>query len=228
MNSIVEIKSNNIVADSLTIAKHFGKEHKHVLDSIVKLIEDIKESDEDLGQPKIRLSYYTNSQNKQHPKYYLDRDSFSLLVMGFTGKKSFNWKLKYIKAFNKMEAIVQQQSNSEWLLERSNGKLIRRNETDVIQLLVDYATEQGSTKPTMYYMLYSKLANSVVGVSAGMRDELDDIKLSELKIVERKISELILSKMSESMFYKDIFTYVTDEMSIFKSLFKPQLQIKEL
>ena len=33
----------------------------------------------------------------------MDRDGFSLLAMGFTGKKALEWKLKYIAAFNEME-----------------------------------------------------------------------------------------------------------------------------
>ncbi len=33
----------------------------------------------------------------------MDRDGFSILVMGFTGKKALEWKLKYIEAFNNME-----------------------------------------------------------------------------------------------------------------------------
>ena len=35
--------------------------------------------------------------------YYMDRDGFTLLVMGFTGKEALNWKVKYIQAFNQME-----------------------------------------------------------------------------------------------------------------------------
>ena len=33
----------------------------------------------------------------------MNRDGFSLLVMGFTGKEAIEWKLKYIEAFNEME-----------------------------------------------------------------------------------------------------------------------------
>lgn len=33
----------------------------------------------------------------------MNRDGFSLLAMGFTGKNALEWKLKYIQAFNEME-----------------------------------------------------------------------------------------------------------------------------
>ena len=36
----------------------------------------------------------------------MTRDGFSLLVMGFTGSKALEWKLKYIEAFNHDEILV--------------------------------------------------------------------------------------------------------------------------
>ena len=33
----------------------------------------------------------------------MNRDGFTLLAMGFTGKDALEWKLKYIRAFNMME-----------------------------------------------------------------------------------------------------------------------------
>jgi phage regulator Rha-like protein len=46
--------------------------------------------------------------------YYVTRDGFSFLAMGFTGKKAAQWKEKYIAAFNAMEKYIreQQQNNS--------------------------------------------------------------------------------------------------------------------
>ena len=41
----------------------------------------------------------------------MNRDGFSLIVMGFTGKKALDWKLKYIDAFNKMEEELKRQSS---------------------------------------------------------------------------------------------------------------------
>ena len=35
--------------------------------------------------------------------FYMNRDGFTLLAMGFTGQKAMSFKLKYIEAFNAME-----------------------------------------------------------------------------------------------------------------------------
>ena len=36
----------------------------------------------------------------------MNRDGFTLLVMGFDGKKALEWKVKYMEAFNKMETEI--------------------------------------------------------------------------------------------------------------------------
>lgn len=57
-------------------------------------------------------SEYISAQNKKLPEYLMNRDGFSLLVMGFTGKAAFEWKLKYITAFNAMEKQLMNQKQA--------------------------------------------------------------------------------------------------------------------
>ena len=38
----------------------------------------------------------------------MNRDGFSLLVMGFTGKEAMAWKIRYIQAFSEMEAKIRE------------------------------------------------------------------------------------------------------------------------
>lgn len=53
---------------------------------------------------------YVDSSGKANKEYLMTRDGFSLIVMGFTGDKAFEWKLKYIEAFNKMEAALNEEN----------------------------------------------------------------------------------------------------------------------
>ena len=88
----------------LLVAEKFGKEHKHVLDSIRKLIEGCAEISAD---PMFEETTYVNEQNGQvYPMFLMNRDGFSLLVMGFNGKKAMQFKLDYINEFNKMEKMI--------------------------------------------------------------------------------------------------------------------------
>ena len=49
--------------------------------------------------------------------YYMNRDGFSLLAMGFTGKKAIDFKLKFIEAFNKMEEHIKNENKPSYMLE---------------------------------------------------------------------------------------------------------------
>lgn len=51
--------------------------------------------------------YYTDARHRRKPMYYMTRDGFTLLAMGFTGKRAMEWKIKYITAFNEMEKFIQ-------------------------------------------------------------------------------------------------------------------------
>lgn len=105
MNEIVFRDANDqAVTSSLLVAEKFGKEHKHVLDSNRKLIEGCAEISAD---PMFEETTYVNEQNGQvYPMFLMNRDGFSLLVMGFNGKKAMQFKLDYINEFNKMEKMI--------------------------------------------------------------------------------------------------------------------------
>lgn len=99
MNSLVEMRNNQVVVDSKSVAENFGKSHRNVNRDIENLIQkDVL---------KIGHMFYEtetpDSYGRMQKSYYMNRDGFSLLVMGFTGKKAIEWKLKYIQAFNEME-----------------------------------------------------------------------------------------------------------------------------
>ena len=120
-NVIVYQHNGQPAVSSRDVAEQFGKEHKHVLRDIENLISG--------GEPKIGPSSkgpsvttensvltsmfwkdeYTTVQNRKMPMYYMNRDGFTLLAMGFTGKEALTWKLKYIQAFNMMEEKLKAQ-----------------------------------------------------------------------------------------------------------------------
>ncbi len=95
------------VASSLDVAKVFGKEHFNVLQSIEKLLEDVPE---DFNALNFQGVEYTDAKGEKRPMYNLTRDAFTLLAMGFTGKKAMKFKIAYIEAFNAMEKALLEQS----------------------------------------------------------------------------------------------------------------------
>lgn len=105
MNELITIKKDKAVTTSLQIAETFKKQHTKVIRAIENLIEGLPQNGD---TPKLFYkAWYIHPQNHQkYPMYYMNRDGFSLLVMGFTGRKALEWKLKYIKAFNLMEDYI--------------------------------------------------------------------------------------------------------------------------
>ena len=99
MKELVSIKNNQVVVDSRSVAKNFNKEHRNVVRDIENLIQkDVLKIEHMFQQVEIPDSY-----GRKQKTYYMNRDGFSLLVMGFTGAEAIEWKLKYIEAFNSME-----------------------------------------------------------------------------------------------------------------------------
>lgn len=107
MTDLVFNKDGQTITNSLLVAQKFGKRHTHVLDAIRKIISD---SDEVSNQPTENSarqmfveSQYIDEKGEERPLFIMNRDGFSLLVMGFTGKNAMRFKLEFIGAFNEME-----------------------------------------------------------------------------------------------------------------------------
>lgn len=109
---------NKTFCTSLDIARVFGKRHDHVLRDIENLLKDLREIGAfnellNFGEV-VRISKTTNPKsgklvNRKMPMYKITRDGFSLLAMGFTGKKALQWKIAFIDAFNTMEKLLQKE-----------------------------------------------------------------------------------------------------------------------
>jgi Rha family phage regulatory protein len=108
-NPIVFTKDGEVFANSRDVALFFGKQHGHVMRDIDNLIA----SEPKLGLSTFGQTQYVEDQNGQaYRSYDMDRDGFTLLCMGFTGGKALKWKLRYIEAFNAMEAELRRIATS--------------------------------------------------------------------------------------------------------------------
>lgn len=108
MNNLVIMHDQQAVTTSLILAEAFEKQHKNVIQAIEAKIEPAENS----ARYK-RMFYegiYTDKKGEQRKMYYLNRDGFTFIAMGFTGRKADEFKLKYIDAFNKMEEQIRNQS----------------------------------------------------------------------------------------------------------------------
>lgn len=103
MNDLVTVKNGQAVVSSRQVAKNFSKQHKNVIQSIQDILTSAEKSANLFCETTLPDTY-----GRQQKVYLMNRDGFSLLVMGFTGKEALQWKLKYIEAFNEMEEKLKQ------------------------------------------------------------------------------------------------------------------------
>ena len=100
---VIKKIDGELVVTSRQIAEDFDKRHADVIEKIEELIK----TENSVMTMFIETSYKAGT-GKSYKEYLITRDGFSLLVMGFTGLKALQWKLKYIEAFNKMEQTLRE------------------------------------------------------------------------------------------------------------------------
>nr|DAH34866.1 MAG TPA: regulatory protein [Bacteriophage sp.] len=191
---LVEIKTVNkeevTVVTSLDVAETFGKEHARVL-------RDIRELDcsEEFRHGNFAESYYVNAQNKKQPMYYITRDGFTLLAMGYTGEKAMQFKEAYIKQFNAMEkALIGK------VKEREKGIAVRQALTNAIKESGENERMHGHAYSTytdlIYKVVLGKSAKQLreeleIGKQDNLRDSLSTEELAKVKSVEMVVSGLV-------------------------------------
>lgn len=193
---LVEVRKMNKrevnVVSSLDVAETFGKEHYHVL-------EDIRVIQEKISTPEFSGLFYEEtyiaSNGKKNPMYFMNRDGFTLLVMGYTGEKAMQFKLAYIKQFNAMEELLK-------------GKLIEREKGIVVRQAFTKALKESGENERMHnhaYSTYTDLIYKVVfgksakqlreeyGISKqdNLRDLFSQEELAKVKSVEMVVSGLV-------------------------------------
>lgn len=104
MEELVIMHDQQAVTTSLVLAEVFEKKHQHVLRDIDTL-KDVS----NFGQMFFE-SNEPDSYGRNRRIYFMNRDGFTLIAMGYTGSKAMEFKLKYIEAFNKMEKQIKEET----------------------------------------------------------------------------------------------------------------------
>lgn len=182
MKEMVFLKNRQALTTSLKVAEVFEKPHDVVLKSIRRLENDmgglVKKSD----TPMFAETTWTNEQNGQtYPMYIMNRDGFSLLAMGFTGKKALQFKLDYIKAFNAMEKFIAERATAEWQEIRGEVKTGYKSLSAAVHELYEWAVSHGcKASEKVFYMNFAKLMNKTLGIDPQSRDKLASWQLYEV------------------------------------------------
>ena len=91
---------------SLKVSTIFGKRHANVMRDIHALLADNSGLSADFRQRNFIEATYKSSQNREQPCYWLTRDGFMILVMGYDGERAMQIKELYIRRYNEMEQFI--------------------------------------------------------------------------------------------------------------------------
>ena len=99
------------LTSSLLVAEKFEKRHADVLRAVDDLLSKLSENECERNFALLETRQITmpNGGARDERVMAMTRDGFTLLVMGFTGKKALKFKLDYIAAFNDMEKRLKEQ-----------------------------------------------------------------------------------------------------------------------
>jgi hypothetical protein len=153
----------------------------------------------------------------------MNRECFTLLFMRFETPKARQLQRKFNAAFYEMEkALLKSSANasdSMWLEARTQSKLARREETDVIQKFVEYATAQGSQNAKHYYTHITnasyKCLELIQHKKPKLRDTLDYMQLAHLMAAEGLAARCLEQYMENGEHYKVIYELVKNDLERF-------------
>ena len=122
------------------------------------------------------------------------------------------FKKELVRQFYAMRSLLLERASPIWQDTRSLGKEIRRQETEEIRRLVEYATAQGSQNAEKYYTTLSLLADRTVGITD--RDMATVVQLTSLLLVEQVIAQEITAGIEEERPYRAIYQAVKDRLTV--------------
>lgn len=194
MDELVVMKNQQAVTTSLAVAQAFDKNHKEVMRAINNKIS----SAQNCAQYKNMFaeSFYQDSSGKRNKMYYMNRDGFTFIAMGFTGRKADEFKLKYIQAFNAMEERIRNQprlpqSPTEMLKLAIDSTLETAGKVDALNTRMDEFEQNARLDPSEYGWLGKKINAEINYYVSANHLELNQKQRSKLySDINRGVNEV--------------------------------------
>ena len=218
MNEIVQLTTADVsraipVTTSRLVAEKFEKEHKIVLKAIRSLKKDLIDAHQMVPIYFVEECMYKDLSGRKQKEYQMNEQFFTLLAMGFTGKKALEFKTAFIKAFTRMRAELLARAET-----RSIGKASRLSITDAIS---DHVSPEGNFKKFAYgndtKLVYKRVlgmdvkkakAARKVPEGGNLRDFLNIEELYKVQDLESKIAGFIEVSDTDGKDDKQIYQMV--------------------
>lgn len=202
----------NLVVSSREVAKNFGKQHKHVLESIDKML---KNSTADISTLFITTEYKARN-GKTNREILITEKGLNLYLFNIEG--FLQEKLNYINEFDRMKEFIKQSGQIEAYKNfRITGKTVRRDLTNTIQNEINPNNSFVFSNYTnlIYKKLFGKTAKQLktergLVKKDNIRDNLTLEELNNLIELEDKVRSFIITFKAMGMDEKEIYYKVKD------------------
>lgn len=193
-----------------------GAEIQH--HAVQQLISTYRQDFEEFGQVAFEMRAVKYSRGTNYEKiYHLNEQQATLLMTYLKNTEVVRaFKKELVRQFYAMRSLLLERASPIWQDARSLGKEIRRQETETIKRLVDYAQAQGSRNAGWYYANLSKLADATVGIVE--RDKAQVVQLTALLLVEQTVAREISVGIAAGVPYWDIYGAIKSRLTAFPAV----------
>lgn len=160
-------KNNKPVTNSREVALNFDKRHDNVIRDIEQMKKDVLNFEEMFYETTMPDSY-----GRKQKVYLVNRDGFTLLAVGFTGKKALKFKLDYIAAFNAMEEKLKQNIPTDPLQLALHSAIENAKRIDTVEEKLEYFNEFMRLSTLQERTLQMNMKHKVIKVCDGYKSPL--------------------------------------------------------
>jgi len=205
------------------IAEHTGNSYR----SIQRTIERQMQRLERFGRVRFLITpLQTRSGVQDHKIFHLNEAQATLLITFLKNTDIVaDFKVELVRQFFEMRRLLQERQSEQWQQARSDGKAVRRMETDAIKAFVEYAADNGSKHPERYYLLFTSMVYRLVGTESGKRDLMSADALRDLRMAEHVVKRAIQFELEAETEYHEAFQNVKAKVRQIAALtFAPVLE----
>jgi Rha family phage regulatory protein len=184
--TLVTLVNGKPITDTLVVAKHFGREHKNVIQALERLLLQV--DDRQFNALNFQPVDYWDPKGEKRKKWVMTEDGFAALAMGFTGAKAANLRVAFVKAFrtavNELQKVERNKLDPNWLLERQRTKDHMAVLNDI---LVTSRARDGKQTAAHHFVNEARLIAFALTGSATAELDRSAMSAGELKVLDKVV-----------------------------------------
>jgi phage regulator Rha-like protein len=227
LTPLVDFTYRQVTTDSQKVARELGVKHAKVAEAIERVFVDYPDLRVLSENPKIQNSLefiaFENRiyRGQEFRLAIMNKPFFTLLAMRFETKRAREIQRSFNAAFYELEQkLIQRDNNQADRLWQDNSRIsrgVRMEETDAIQLFIEYAVKQGSTNANWYYKSITNATYKALGLvqykHIKTREMTASVETCRLIVAEQTARQALIKHMAAGEHYKDIFKLVIADIN---------------